>query len=80
MKYTYDPMADAINILFKKGRVAKTKEVSRGVMLDFDKKGTPLYLEILDVSKRFTKDSLKEGKFYPMRYSKREAREFLLAK
>lgn len=80
MKYTYDPMADAINITFKKGRVAKTKEVSRGVVLDLDTKGTPLYLEILDVSKRFSKDSLREEKFFPFSYSKRDLREFALAK
>lgn len=53
MNYTYDPRADAVNITFKKGKVAETREIAPGVMVDFDKKGAPLYLEILDVGKRF---------------------------
>ena len=59
MKATYDPLADAVSIIFKRGKVARTKEVSRGVLLDVDKNDTPLYLEILDASKRF-KRSKKE--------------------
>lgn len=55
MKYTYDQVADAINIVFQSGKVSETREVAPGVMIDFDKKGTPLYLEILDARKRFAK-------------------------
>lgn len=58
MKYTYDPVADAINIIFKKGKVAKTKEVAEGVLLDTDKSGKPLYLEIINVRKRFGKEKV----------------------
>ncbi len=53
MNYTYDPRADAVNIIFKKGKVTETREIAPGVMVDFDKKGAPLYLEILDAGKRF---------------------------
>ena len=78
MKYTYDPMADAINITFKKGKVAETREVAPGIMIDFDKKGTPLYLEVLDASRRFAKKStLSEVEFQPMRYSRRQMRELI---
>lgn len=55
MDITYDQDADALNIIFQKGKVAKTKEVSKGVLLDIDRKNTPLYLEILQASKRFKK-------------------------
>lgn len=55
MDITYDPIADALNIVFKRGSVAHTKEVSNGVLLDIDKNGAPLYLEILNASKRFQK-------------------------
>lgn len=54
INYTYDPMADAMSITLKKGKVEKTEEVAPGVLIDFDKKGTPLYIEILDARKRFT--------------------------
>lgn len=55
MDITYDQDADALNIIFQKGKVAKTKEVSKGVLLDIDRKNIPLYLEILQASKRFKK-------------------------
>lgn len=55
MDIAYDPIADAFNIVFKRGNVSHTKEVSDGVLLDIDKNGTPLYLEILNASKRFKK-------------------------
>jgi len=78
MKYTYDPIADAINITFKKGRVVETREVAPGIMIDFDGKGTPLYLEILDASKRFAnKGTLGEVEFKPLRYSRRQVRELI---
>lgn len=74
MRITYDPLADAVSITFKKGRVAKTKEVSRDVLLDVDKNDTPLYLEILDASKRLKKNGKEIGnfEFVPFKYSKRE--------
>ncbi len=55
MDITYDPIADAFNVVFQRGNVAHTKEVSDGVLLDIDKNGVPLYLEILNASKRFKK-------------------------
>ena len=73
MKSTYDPLADAVSVTFKKGKVAETKEVSPGVFLDLDKSGTPLYLEVLDASKRFKKP--KEFRYFslsPLKYSKLE--------
>ena len=58
MKYTYDPMADAINLTFQKGKVAETIEVADGVLLDIDKNKKPLYLEILGVRKRFGQEQI----------------------
>lgn len=74
MKSTYDPLADAISVTFRKGRVAKTKEVSPGVLLDLDKNGTPLFLEVLDASKRFkkTKHEFRDIILTPFKYSKSE--------
>jgi uncharacterized protein YuzE len=47
MEITYDQKADALNITFKKGKVAKTREIAPEINLDLDKKGRPLYLEII---------------------------------
>ena len=55
MKISYDKEADALNIEFKIGPVYKTMELSPEIFLDLDKKGQPLYLEIIGVSERFGK-------------------------
>jgi uncharacterized protein YuzE len=74
MKIIYDPLADAVSITIKKGKVAKTKEIGMDTMLDLDKDGNPLYLEILDAHKHFKKNKKDLGKieFVPIIYSKRE--------
>ena len=64
MKYSYDQVADAINIIFQTGKVFETREVAPGVMIDFDKKGPPLYLEILDARKRFAKMPMRKAVSY----------------
>ena len=53
LKAEYDSFVDAMNVVFKKGKVSETKEIADGMMLDVDKNDSPLYLEILDVRKRF---------------------------
>ncbi len=55
MKISYDKEADALNIVLKSGPVNKTVEVSSEIFLDLDKKGNPLYLEILGVSEKIGK-------------------------
>jgi len=50
MEITYDPKADALNLTFKKGKVAKTVEIAPEINLDLDKNGKPLYLEIIGAS------------------------------
>lgn len=55
MKISYDKEADALNIVLKTGPVDKTVEVSSEIFLDLDKKGNPLYLEILGVSEKIGK-------------------------
>ena len=55
MKISYDKEADALNIVLKTGPVDKTVEVSSEIFLDLDKKGNPLYLEILGASEKIGK-------------------------
>jgi len=47
MKITYDKKVDALNVSIRPGVVAKTVEVAPEVLLDIDKKGRTLNLEIL---------------------------------
>ena len=60
MKITYDKTVDALNLTFKKGTVAKTLELSEGVLLDVDKNGTILYIEVLNASEIMSKENLKQ--------------------
>lgn len=52
MKIDYDPDADAMNINLRKGEVAKTIELDENVMIDIDKSGEILDIEILFVKER----------------------------
>ncbi len=62
MKITYDKSADAMYIYFKKGKVAKTRRINKGVFIDLDKKGGVIGVEILGVSKQIPKKEI--GKIY----------------
>lgn len=60
MEITYDPKADALNITFKAGKVAKTVEIAPEINLDLDKKNSPLYLEIIGASEKLGKKRVSE--------------------
>lgn len=75
MKIYYDPKADAIDIVFKKGKVSETRKIGKEVYLDVDKKGEPLSLEILGASERLPVDEFNQLSFnianYPKDFGKR---------
>jgi uncharacterized protein YuzE len=65
MKIIFDEKADAIYIYLiepskKRGIVKKTIEAQEGVLLDIDRRGRLLGIEILDVSARVPLKSLRQ--------------------
>lgn len=52
MKIEFDPVADAMYIQLAEGEVEKTEEIKPGMVLDYDKQGNVLGIEVLYVSKR----------------------------
>jgi len=62
MKIFYDKTADALYIYFKKGKVAKTKKITSRLLVDVDKKGSALGIEMLDVSRQLPKKEI--GRVY----------------
>jgi uncharacterized protein YuzE len=52
MKLTYDPETDILRVLFGSGAIQESDEDKHGVILDYDKDGNVVGLEILDASKR----------------------------
>jgi len=52
MKVTYDPEVDVLRILFSHAPIEESDEARPGVILDYDKDGNIVGMEILDASKR----------------------------
>lgn len=52
MKLTYDPQVDVLRILFRDVPVEESDEDKPGVILDYDKDGNIVGLEVLNASKR----------------------------
>ena len=58
MKVTYDPRTDTLTVILKdKARVFESDEDKPGVILDYDKSGDLVSIEILDASTRVTEAS-----------------------
>jgi len=54
MKVTYDPEVDVLRILLSDAPIEESDEDKPGVILDYDKDGNIVGLEILEASKRTT--------------------------
>jgi len=52
MKITYDPEVDVMRIIFSNTPIEESDEEKPGVILDYDRDGNMVGLEILDASKR----------------------------
>ena len=52
MKVTYDPEVDVLYILLRDALVEESDEDKPGVILDYDKAGNIVGIEILDASRR----------------------------
>lgn len=55
MEITYDKKVDALNVSLRSGTVAKTLEVAPEIMVDLDKKGNTLNIEIIGASEKIGK-------------------------
>ena len=58
MRINYDRADDAVYIRFSEAEYYQSDEVKEGIILDFDKKGRIIALEVLDVSARLPKASM----------------------
>ncbi len=52
MKVTYDPEVDVLRILFSTAPIEESDEDKPGIIIDYDKDGNIVGMEILDASKR----------------------------
>ena len=58
MKITFDKEADAVYIELSNGKFASNKKIDENTIIDLDKDGKILGIELLNVSKRIPKDFL----------------------
>jgi len=54
MRFHYKKSKDALYIRFDESAYAESDEVEDGIILDYDKKGKIVGIEILDASKKLT--------------------------
>ena len=52
MKVTYDQKLDVLRILFSNSTIEESDEDKPGVVLDYDREGNIVGIEVLDASKR----------------------------
>ncbi len=52
MKVTYDPSVDVLRILFRDTPIDESDEDKPGVIIDYDKDGNVVGLEVLNASQR----------------------------
>ena len=63
MRIHYDEQVDAMYIRFSESKYHVSEEVREGIVLDFDRKGRIVGVEILDVSRALPSGSLDSLNF-----------------
>ncbi len=56
MKFNYHKKEDALYLRFKDAPVAESDEVREGIILDYDRNGKIVGMEVLDAAKRFPRE------------------------
>ncbi len=54
MKVIYDRETDTLSIILRAGKVAESDETRQGLIMDYDKLGKLISIELLDASEQVT--------------------------
>jgi len=64
MKVIFDPETDTLSLIFREDKIAESDEVKEGVIIDYNKDGKIVSMEILDASEQITEP---EGILYELK-------------
>lgn len=64
MNIKYDSKVDAVYVEFVEGKYSRSRKITEGVLVDEDKDGKVLGIEILDAKKNMPKFDPKKVKFH----------------
>ncbi len=54
MKVIFDPETDTMNLIFRNDAISESDEIKKGIILDYNKDGKIVSMEILDASEQIT--------------------------
>ncbi len=60
MKVIYDRDSDTLSIILRPGKVAESDEVREGLIMDYDKIGKLISIELLDASEQVSRPNAVE--------------------
>jgi uncharacterized protein YuzE len=54
MKVVYDQETDTLDLIFREERIAESDEIREGIIIDYDKDGRIVSVEVIDASKHIS--------------------------
>ena len=70
MKVTFDRETDTLSIIFRSENISESDEVRDGVIIDYDKEGKVVSMEIMDASDQISEP---QGILYEIKASEKAA-------
>ncbi len=64
MKVVYDPETDTISLIFRDDKISESDEIKEGIIIDYNKEGRIVSMEILDASEQISEP---QGILYEMK-------------
>ncbi|MEK6872702.1 MAG: DUF2283 domain-containing protein [Nanoarchaeota archaeon] len=72
MKIKYDQEADVIYLRFGEGKIVESDEIKDGLIVDYDKNGNPVAIEILNAKEILANNPEISVDFSPMKLEVRK--------
>jgi uncharacterized protein YuzE len=54
MRVIFDPETDTLNLIFREEKIAESDEIREGIIIDYNKDGKIVSMEILDASEQIS--------------------------